>query len=74
MDEELHRAVGRLEGKVDALLQQGIERNTRLAALEIQVAEIKNTQFYGKGAVAGWGAAGGVGMWLIGFLWDKVSS
>jgi hypothetical protein len=72
MDEELHRAVGRLEGKVDTLLMQGSERTARLASLETQMTDVRQVQARGHGMTAAIGAAAGVVMWVIGLLWDKI--
>jgi hypothetical protein len=52
MSEELHRAVGRIEGKIDGIVETLAVRNARDARVNKRVAGLERRQAWYSGAAA----------------------
>jgi hypothetical protein len=56
MTEELHRAVGRMEGKIDGIVEMLTARNVRDESVDKRVSVVERNQAWYSGAAAAVGA------------------
>lgn len=58
---EIHRSVGRIEGKLDTFINQMAEHDKRTTELEVRTRKVENRQHWYAGAGA---VVGGLVAWL----------
>lgn len=63
---ELHRAVGRIEGKIDTFIEQMKAQDDRSTAQEVRLRKVENRQHWYSGVGATFGALlGAFGVHLV---------